>query len=88
MLFRSAEEVGAESGSGSGEVLLAAEHVTVTKATMADWEELQERRGVALWLQLLEMNEHLQAVEMRNMEEPSPAEIRPMRPGKSQPIGP
>lgn len=24
------------------EVLLAAEHVTVTKATLADWEELQE----------------------------------------------
>eukprot|EP00913_Durusdinium_trenchii_P028760 g26972.t1 len=27
---------------GVREVLLAAEHVTVTKATLADWEELQD----------------------------------------------
>jgi len=26
----------------NAEVLLAAEHVTVTKATLADWEELQD----------------------------------------------
>ena len=28
----------------NAEVLLAAEHVTVTKATVADWEELQDSK--------------------------------------------
>jgi len=49
MLFRSAEEaIQAPLAKmllemdGVREVLLAAEHVTVTKATLADWEELQD----------------------------------------------
>ncbi|CAK9034505.1 unnamed protein product [Durusdinium trenchii] len=49
MLFRSAEEALAAplaksllKVDGVREVLLAAEHVTVTKATLADWEELQD----------------------------------------------
>jgi len=49
MLFRSAEEAmqaplakSLLEVDGVREVLLAAEHVTVTKATLADWEELQD----------------------------------------------